>query len=101
MFHPQGESKGQVGFYVPLILPIARKSVVSEALCHLRGKGLTQARGVTLWRCCVHASRIKCVDGLWNYISDGVLRVICVAQICSQELSTESELVPAPRLQEI
>src|SRR5450432_4599028 len=101
MFHPQGESKGHVGFYVPLILPIPRKSVGSEALCLLRGKGLTQACGVTVGRCWVHASRIKCVDGLWNHISDGVLGIFGVSQICSQEFSTESELVLAPRLQEI
>src|SRR5579862_865682 len=97
MFYAQGESKGQVGFYVPLILPIPRKSVGSEALCQLRGKGLMQACGVTLWRCRVHASRIECMDGLRDYISGGILRILRVAQIVSQELSTESELVLGPR----
>src|ERR1039458_5858503 len=99
MFYAQGESKGQVGFYVPLILPIARQSVVKEELRPLRRKGLTQACRVTVRRCWVHASRIKCVDGLWNDISDGVLGILGVSQICSEVFSPESELVLAPRLQ--
>src|ERR1700691_3530616 len=35
MFHPQGVCKRQVGCYVPLILAIARQSVVSEAQCSM------------------------------------------------------------------
>src|SRR5579871_1616305 len=101
MFYAQGESQSQVGFYVPLILPIACQSVVKEELCPLRRKGLTQACRVTLWRCRVHASRIKCVDGLWNDISDSILGILGVSQIRSEEFSPESELVLAPSLQEI
>src|SRR5579863_6001209 len=101
MFYAQVQSKAQVGFYVPLILPIARQSVVKEEFCPLRRKGLTQACRVTVGRCWVHASGIKCVDGLWNYVSDGVLGILGVSQICSEEFSPESELVLAPRLQEI
>src|SRR5579872_6137640 len=101
MFYAQGESKAQVGFYAPLILAIARQSVVKEELGPLRRSGLTQACRVTVGRCWVHASRIKCLDGLWNYVSDGVLGILGVSQICSEEFSPESELVLATRLQEI
>ena len=101
MFYAQGESKGQVGFCVPLILPIACQSVVKEELRPLRRKGLTQACRVTVGRCWVHASGIKCVDGLGNDVSDGILGILGVSQKCSEEVSPESELVLAPRLQEI
>src|SRR5690348_9866229 len=101
MFYAQGESEAQVGFYAPLILPVARQSVVKEELGPLRRKRLTQERRVTVGRCWVHASRIKCVDGLWNYVSYGVLGILGVSQKCSEEFSPESELVLAPQLQEI
>src|SRR5208283_2031049 len=101
MFYAQGESKGQVGFYVPLILPIACQSVVKEEFRPLRRKGLTQACQVTAGRCWVHASGIKCIDGLGNHVSDGILGILGVSQECSEEVSPESELVLAPRLKEI